>query len=307
MTFVDQTGTETDLTAVFETGQELALEQPGRLEVCPGTWFSLLVVRSSVAVVGRGTDREETILSGGDAGSVLVVEGPDAALTVEHLVLERGAARGERNAASGGGLRCTDGARAHLSDVVVRDNLAYDGGGIYAGEGCTLSVERSVLDSNTSKDDGGAIRLDNAVATLHDVVVTHSTAKDGGAVIAWQSSLSIHGGLFADNQSTDSQGGAILHYFGDLAVEGTTFRRNRSLEVGGALSSFGPARLSDVQLEGNSSGAGGAIFVYTDDGSLDCTGCRLSRNSPDDIALDIGESYDLGETTDLRCDAEGCR
>ena len=307
VSFLDEQGSLTDLTAALQSGEEVVLDQGGRLEVCPGTWFSLVTVRAPVAVVGLGATREETVLSGGDAGSVLVAEGPSASLTVERIALERGAARGERNAASGGGLRCTDGATVTLTDVVVRDNFAYDGGGLYAGEGCALTVERALLAGNTSSDDGGALRLDNAVATLRDVTVTGSRAKDGGAVIAWQSQMSIQGGLFSDNQSTDSQGGAILHYFGDLEVDGTTFRRNRSLEVGGALSSFGPARLSNVRLEGNESGSGGAVFVYTDEGSLSCTACRFARNGPDDIALDGGESYRFEDETDLICDAGGCR
>ena len=303
----DADGATTDLTAAFEAGEELVLSEDGQLDVCTGTWFSLVTVRAAVRVVGGSADPLDTILSGGESGSVLVVEGAGAALTVERVVLERGAARGERNAAAGGGLRCTDGATVSLSDAVVRDNFAYDGGGLYGGRGCTLTVERVRLDGNQSGDDGGALRLDDATATLVDVTISNSTARDGGAVLAWQSALRIQGGRFEGNTSTDSQGGAILHYSGDLSVSGTTFRDNRSLEVGGALASFGPATLVDVRFERNASTEGGAAYVYTTNGRLDCTRCSFARNQPDDVALDVGGSFDFGEDVDVVCDAGGCR
>lgn len=304
--FTDLDGMETSYTQAFTDGQETLLSTDGTLAFCTGTWFVVLSVQAEVTVLGLGEDPSQTVLSGGGWGTVVEVSGSGAAVVVENLTLDRGSARGKGNDQAGGGLRCTDGAHAQLRSVILSNNQAYDGGGLYGNQGCTVDVDGAVFRDNLSTDDGGAFRVDDSIATVRNSTFEGSAARDGGGLFAWDSDVTLDGVDFVDNHSTDSQGGAVLHYFGSLTVRESSFVDNGSLQVGGALSLFGDTTLDDVRFEGNASNDGGAIFLYTADGALTCTGCGFDDNSPDDIALDIGGSYQLGSDADFRCDGSGC-
>ncbi|MCK6505719.1 right-handed parallel beta-helix repeat-containing protein [Myxococcota bacterium] len=305
--FTASDGGITDLTAAFTTGEETTLSQDGRLEVCTGTWFVILRVEAQVEVVGLGSGPERTVLSGGDWGTVVEVAGEGARVQVENVTLDRGSARGHRNDRAGAGLRCTEGASAALSQVIVSNGQAYDGGGVYGEQGCVIEVEGAVFRDNTTTDDGGGLRVDDSTAVIRDSRFEGNQARDGGALFAWNSAVSLHEVEFQDNTATDTQGGAVLHYFGGLDITGGAFRGNDASQVGGALSLFGDTTLSGVAFEGNEADAGGAIYLYTSEATLACEACTFAGNLPDDVGLDLGSSHSFEGPASFTCDGAGCR
>jgi hypothetical protein len=290
-----------DVSGELLSGDALVLDRDGVLEVCPGTWFVQLHVTAQVQVLGF----EGTVLSGGESQTVITVVG--GALDLRHVRIERGAARGAGNAAAGGAISCSDGGHVTVTDSVLADNAAYDGGALFGKGGCHFDLIDTELMDNVADDDGGAFRLESASATLQGVTVSGSQAKDGGAAILVESALVVRDSVFRDNEATDTQGGAILAYDGSIELVDSVFSDNRANEYGGALSLFGDATLSGVQVSGNRSGRGGGVSLYVERGALSCADCAFSDNDPDDVLLQPGVGYDLEGQGDFVCDAEGCR
>ena len=289
-----------DLSQEMLGGDVVTLDTPGTLTLCPGTWFAQLVVTADVVIEGAGP--EQTVLSGGETFTPILVE--DADVTVRDLTLDRGAARSEEgNAGSGGALRCVEGGHVRMENLHLTNNTAYDGGGAYARDGCALTVDRCHFNENRSIDDGGALRVNFGEATIRDSTFTQNAARDGGALIFHESTVLIEGSTFTDNESTDTQGGALLHYFAPLTIRSSHFEGNRSLSYGGALGLFGETTLEDVSFEGNASTWGGGVVLYPPN-TLSCAGCRFTDNDPDDVQLYDGDSYTI--SGDFICTAEGC-
>ena len=68
---------------------------------------------------------------------------------------------------------------------------------------------------------------------------------------------------------------------------------------------FGDTVLEGVHFQDNASGEGGALMLYTDHGTLGCEQCSFEGNTPDDVALYGGPTYDFGSGS-FFCDASGC-
>jgi len=265
-----------------------------------------LTVEARVSVTGLGRAPGSTVLSGGEAGTIVLVRGPEAAVTVENVTLDRGAALGVGNQRAGGGLRCEDAASLTVRSAVFSNNVAYDGGALAATAGCGVDIQDASFLDNTSEDDAGAIRLDDLEATLRDVRFEGNVGRDCGALFLDDADVLIEGAYFAGNVSTDTQGGGILHYYGQLTVRDAVFEGNDANGYGAGMTLFGDADLQDVTFTNNTTTEGGAIYTWTAYGTLTCEGCGFSGNSPDDVATDIGGSYTFGADADFTCDAGGC-
>lgn len=294
-----------DYTDAFQVGEPVTLEEDGTLEFCPGTWFVLLTIEATIEIVGGSSDAAETVLSGGESGTVLLVEGES--LSLDDVTVDRGVARDEGNLGSGAGVRCDEGGTVRATNTVFSNHSAYDGAGMYGGDGCHLEVEDSIFRNNVVDDDGGAFRVDFGTASLRNVDFEDNEARDGGAMILQDSDVVIEGGAFRRNVVRDTQGGAVLHYWGTLSVTGTSFEDNEANSAGGAMALFGDTALESVSFTGNSTDSGGGLMVYTDAGTLRCTDCSFSGNSPDDVATDLGGSYTYPDVASFVCDTQGCQ
>jgi len=291
----------TDLTQIFSDGTPITLDTDGTLAFCKGTWFVRATITAQVEVLGETADN--TVLSGGEAGTVFVVEG--GSLALEHATVDRGLAREEGNAGSGAGVRCLEGGSVTARSVVFSNHVAYDGAALFGRDGCSVVIEDSVFRGNVVDDDGGAVRVDRGTAVFREVLFEDNEARDGGAMILQESEVSIEGGAFRRNVVRDTQGGAILHYWGTLSASGTVFANNDANGRGGGLALFGDTALTGVSFTGNTTTFGGGIYVYTSDGTLTCIDCAFEDNHPDDVATDIGGSYDF-DVASFTCDASGC-
>ncbi|MEY3020619.1 MAG: hypothetical protein RLZZ272_1603, partial [Actinomycetota bacterium] len=122
-----------------------------------------LVHRHAVPVVLRGVGSERSVLSGGTAHRILVVDpvGPSGAadLTLEHVELRDGRA-----------------------DEALGPSGYVDGGAVWApeGAGIVVTVRDAILADNVALEAGGAVAADAVV--LEDVAVVDNTAELGGAL-----------------------------------------------------------------------------------------------------------------------------
>lgn len=307
--FVDEDGDETDLTEALTTGEYTTLSEPGTLSVCPGTWFARLLLRADIDVVGLGTDRAETVLSGGESGTILDVGGPRQ-FTVRNLTLDRGAGLDVEHNSGGGGLYCEENGTVTIEDVTFSNGFANDGAGLYAVR-CTVELTDTVFTDNLSEDDGGALTLWESTATLRGVTFRNNTALDGGAMALFSSDVLVEDSVIADNVASYFAGG-IWQYDSTLSLRDVTLSGNlNSGSFGGGLWAYGSATLERVEFMDNAvSGTGGGLYVYFDS-EVTGTDCDFSGNSPDDIWTDDygddgGVSHAAGTGYSFECAANTC-
>lgn len=307
--FEDGTGATTDVSSVFLTGAYTTFDAPGRLLVCPRVWYARLLIRADIDILGLGESPSDTVLSGGESGTILDIAGPDVTLTVKNLTLDRGVGLDEAHNSGGGGIYCSNYGAVNVGRVWFTNNFANDGPGMYT-EDCEVSVKHSVFQDNLAEDDGGAITTWFSNTTIIDTVFQDNEGLDGGAVAMFYSSATVSDVVIKNNKSASYAGGFWL-YNGTLSMADVSFSGNTNSGAdGGALLAYGTANLDNVSFENNSGVRGGGLFVYYES-VINATHCAFGDNSPDDIyAVDYtsegGVSYEGGEDYSFSCAANVC-
>jgi predicted outer membrane repeat protein len=305
-TFVPVEGAESDLTDALLAGDYVTLDVPGELRVCPGTWWARLIVRAEVTVTGLGESPEDTVLSGGEAGTILDVAG--VSLSVSNLTLDRGAALDEAHNSGGGAVYCSAFGSVDLEDLVLSNNVANDGAALYA-EDCAVTARRVAFVDNHAEDDGGALTLWYSTATLSEATFSGNSALDGGAVATFYSELTVDTSTLSGN-SAGNFAGAVWVYEGALTMSQTSLSHNTNTGNGGGALVHGTATLDGVEFIGNSAAAGGGLFVYYG-AEITGTDCSFSDNLPDAVWAagydeNDGTSYPGGEALDFSCAENAC-
>jgi hypothetical protein len=280
VTFEAEGGGPQDLTAALTSGDYTTLEAPGRLLVCPGTWYARLLLRAEIEVVGLGAGPEETILSGGESGTILDISGEGSLVSVSNLTLDRGAGLDTDHNSGGGGVYCDEGAAVFIEDAVFTRNFANDGAALYARE-CTVDLRRVEMTGNLSEDDGGALTLWFSAGTLEDVVIEGNEALDGGGVALFYSEVAMTRVRVADNEAGNFAGG-IWVYDGAISMTDSEISGNTNAGDAGGILVYGSGAFDGVSFTDNSAPKGGGIFVYYE-AEVEGTGCDFSGNSADDI------------------------
>jgi hypothetical protein len=318
-------GSETDLTAAFGAGTYTTLDEPGNLWVCPGTWFTRVILRADIHVIGLGDDPADTILSGGESGTILDVGGPYA-YTVENVTLDRGAALDKSHNSGGGGIFCCgNGIECRIAtgksrstvvvdDVVFTNNYGDDGAALYSLE-CDVDVRNSLVTDNYSDDDGGAVNLKNSTATFDSVTFEGNYGLDGGVMAIFYGPATIQNSTFANNTGGNYAAGIWATSGSELHVSDTVFESNTNSELyetaqGGAIIAYEVATLERVRFIDNTAPKGGGLFVYYD-AVVNGIECDFSGNSSDDIwAADYsdegGVSYTAGMGYSFACADNVC-
>jgi hypothetical protein len=318
-------GSVTDLTGAFGAGTFTTLDEPGNLWVCPGTWFTRVILRADIHVIGLGDEPADTILSGGESGTILDVGGPHT-YTVENLTLDRGAGLDKSHNSGGGGIFCCgDGTACKIKtgktrgtvvvdDVVFTNNTGNDGAAFYGLE-CDFDVRNSFVADNHSDDDGGAVSLWFSTVTLDSVTFERNDGLDGGVMAMFYSSATISNSTFSNNTAGNYSAGIWAAYNSTLEISDTLFENNVNEAIytsayGGAIIAFETARLERVRFVDNSAPKGGGVFVYYD-AVVNGIECDFSGNEPDDIwAADYsdegGVSYTAGMDYSFACADNVC-
>jgi len=318
-------GSVTDLTGAFGAGTFTTLDQPGNLWVCPGTWFTRVILRADIHVIGLGAGPADTILSAGEVGTILDIGGPHA-YSVENVTLDRGAGFDVSHNSGGGGIFCCgDGTECQIpsfksrstvvvDDVVFTNNTGDDGAAFYSLE-CDFDVKDSRIADNQSDDDGGAVNLRYSTATIDAVTFEGNDGLDGGVMAMFYSSATITNSTFSNNTGGNYSAGIWASTDTSLDISDTVFENNVNearyvSAYGGAIIAQETATLDHVSFIDNSAPMGGGLFVYWD-AVVDGIDCDFSGNSPDDIwAADYsaagGVSYTAGTGYSFSCAANAC-
>jgi predicted outer membrane repeat protein len=156
------TGEWTDMTSAA-TGT-MTLDTEGSLEFCGGEWEVQLDIQGDVSIDGFNG----ATLSGGNAGSIVVITTDGASATFDGITFTDGAGSGSIGAGSGyagsgGAISCEADARIEINDSSFEGNSAELGGAI-ASEGCDIDLLEVSFSGNSATDaeaiwmDGGTLR-----------------------------------------------------------------------------------------------------------------------------------------------------
>ena len=308
VTFVRDDGVVEDYTTELTNGTYVTLKFPGELQVCPGTWFARMVLEDDVRVIGLGDTRADTILSGGEQGTVLdVTDG--STVHVENVTLDRGLATEIKHNSGGGGLYCEGNSVVTVENVTFSNGGGNDAGGLYATQ-CDVDVRDAEFWGNVVEDDGGAVSLWNTTATFQDVVFRNNLALDGGAIAMFSSTVTINDALFEDNEATNFAGGVWV-YQSSLTMSDSILSANEnpSGSAGGGLIVYGDATLSNVSFLDNIGPMGGGLFLEYDS-SVTASGCTFSDNTPDDVYVadysKAGGTAHTGVSGTFSCASSAC-
>lgn len=308
-TFIGADGATEDFTEVLLSGEYTTLDAPGRLEVCPGTWFARLLLRADIDVVGLGPDPEATILSGGESGTILDISGEGVLVNVRNLSFDRGAGLDVDHNSGGGGIYCEDFATVVGEDLRFTHNFANDGSGLYAQD-CDISLTRADFTDNVSEDDGGALTLWFSTATLNQVRAEGNEGLDGGAMAWFYSDVVAQDLAIIDNSAGNFAGGVWV-YDSTIELHGGEVRGNETpSSQGGGLLIHGTATLDGLTVADNLAEEGGGIFVYYF-ATVHASGLDFAGNSPEavwvaDFSEAGGVALDLSDDAAFECADNAC-
>ena len=180
------------------------------------------------------------------------------------------------NIGRGGGL-CVFYGSLTVSDSTFHQNQAMglhspaSGGGIFVWDGA-LSVTNSRFEQNSADKDGGAIYQNSGDSfTVSESTFLNNSAQFGGGIYNLNTSLSVVGGEFTENEATgdsESAGGGIYHqynYYGlGLSITQSEFTRNQADYSGGGVYVTGGEMIiqgSDFS-ENSAQSYGGGVGIY---------------------------------------------
>ena len=260
-----------------------------------------------LSMVGGRISQNEVLTSFGFGAGLNFVQG--SSLRLENVIIEDNTALDAGG--DGGGVFCSSvngdveiiGGRIHNNRV-----LASGAGGLH----CSSSSGRVHLDGveisgnqiiNTGTG-AGAVFTSNEVLVENSVFSGNRLEGDGtgGGIFSSATTLKILGSTFSDNFS-GGFGGALVKNTGTLEITNSTFSNNQANGNGGALNLAADVSLNNVtladnkaDLDGNSSGAGGGLFI--DSGTVTLRNSILFQNadgegSPDCLGALNSEGYNL--------------
>ena len=271
----------------------MLIEEPGRLDVCPGIWEATFRVRAELELEGKGSSPDAVVFDGtGLQGVVIARTESGADVSLRNVTLTQGqgvgAVLGEFTA--GGGIECVGDRTLTLEDVMLVDNQADVGAGLFV-DGCTVEGSHVVVHGNQADHYGGGLAVLSGSVHIEDAEV-HDNVADFGAGLAIvdldQSSPLVvldTSSVYANAARMEGDG-AVLEG-GELACESGSFLRNQASQGGGVLVAQG-GLLSSDSCDWGAAGT-------SDD------------NDPSDVRVlfEDYESYGASET--FTCDEEGCQ
>ncbi len=206
------------------------------------------------------------------------------------------------NSADGTGGGMYNRGMATISDCTIGGNSAIEGGGVLSEGSVTLTDCN--LTGNTAHNGGGL--SNRGIATLDGGSITGNSAWQGGGIYNGVQSdvvLTVTGGTITENSAFN--GGALAdqpsttaNLFG-CTISGNSAVAGGSSALGGGLSVFGTANLTDCNVDNNvSAGDGGGLFIS---GTATITDSTIDGNS----AYSGGGLVDNGMATLVGCTIEG--
>lgn len=206
--------------------------------------------------------------------------------------------------AGGGVAVSSSNLNMRITSCIFTGNKAKYGGALSVKNDTWTTIEYSRFESNSATEGGGALDIYKSAPYIEQIIVEGNTAENGGGMNLYQSYGNLYNVSFMDNVAVDYGGGVTmtssshpafynLYCYGNSAsyggamalgtgtypsVENGLFDHNYASVNGGGLNtvSADPV-LSHMVISGNSSPAGGGVYVYG--GSLTMTASSISYNT----------------------------
>ncbi|MCL2115107.1 MAG: hypothetical protein FWH29_02675, partial [Methanobrevibacter sp.] len=210
-----------------------------------------------------------------------------------------------RGLATDGGAIYSSGS-LNVYNSKFENNNGTDGGAIY-NNNSNLSVSDSSFTNNTvfsstGNSQGGAIYTNYGSVSIANSIFSYNLAHssgifgDGGAIFNNNSNVIVSDSNFVNN--TANYGGAINNVIDDnnvfissLTVSNSNFINNTGFRQGGAIQSYGSARVTGSSFINSSSDFGGAIISY---GDFNVSSSNFFNNTANYFG---GAIYSLGNAT----------
>ena len=252
--------------------------------VSPGTYVEIINYLGKAITVQSESGADNTILDGGQNGSVVLFDSEETLESVLDGFTIRNGNGTYYDGYYGGGIYC-DGASPTITNCVVAGNSANygKGGGIYC-DGASPTITSCVVVSN-SANYGGGIYCYYASPTITNCTISDNTSGWGGGGIycIFSSSPTITNCTISGNM-TDNYGGGGLHCSNSSpTISNCTISENTVDGSGGGLSckdSSSPT-ITDCTISGNTAGGGGGGFSCSDYSSSTIMNCTISENTAD--------------------------
>lgn len=236
-----------------------AVDAGSRITIKPGTYVENVYVDKELEFYGDDSDPSVTVVDGGAAGPVFVVEGTvGSEVEFTRLTITNGQSE------KGGGIKSRH-STVKVVECILLDNLATSrGGGIFSKNG-SLTVSKSTLESNQA--DG-------------------LTDASGGGIFVRNGDARIEHSLLLENAAGDGGGGGLGNRGGEVTLDNTTVTANYSVAgTGGGIDNRvgGDLRVTFSTVFGNAAvdGTGGGIHNAADS-TAEIENTILARNSAND-------------------------
>ena len=209
--------------------------------VAPGTYVENLYILGKRITLRSEKGAATTVIDGNRSGSVVILSGGEADLTVlEGFTIRNGTGtdRGpdlgtcgggvfcsavsptildcriiENRADMGGGIGCVQEATPTIAGTTIADNqAAFHGGGIYADFLTTLAIMSCTISNNDGHYFGGGFYLYGASVSAANCIVVGNLADNGGGFYTgYHTSLKVTFGTISENSAIgiDGTGGGV--------------------------------------------------------------------------------------------------
>ncbi len=238
----------------------------------------------NLTIIGAGT--ENTIIDGGESGTVITVDGVDNS-RLEGFTITNG------DAPMGGGMNIGEVGELIVEDCVFEWNYASQGGGgvNYGFSGDSPTFINCHFLNNEAGCSGGGMRA-NGHATLIDCVFDGNSANDwgGGLKTGCEGDLDVSNCTFTNNDARWGGGIAVDGACALANVTGCVFINNfASLTGGGVYAGYNPdcglaTITSNVFWNNEADGLGGGFYASTEAIVTNCTFVENYANGTGSIA-----------------------
>ena len=103
------------------------------VNVYPGTYVEDFGISQDRSVIGMGTSPDQVVVKGTTGSPTVQVTGGALAFIENLTIAEGGSSKDD-----GGGIKISSGAQLHLTDAIIRDNMARNGGAIHVSNNSSL-------------------------------------------------------------------------------------------------------------------------------------------------------------------------
>jgi len=255
-----------------------------------------IVVGSMTLTTGDTSHISQTIIDGGQSGSVVsFAANEDTNTVLTGFSLTNGSGT-EVFVLKGGGIYCRD-SNPRLSHLIIRNNSALVGGGIYA-RNSAVEISNSIIRDNVAADEGGGLYAgDIQISITESIFASNEAITTGGGLYFEGVSSGVLDNVRITNNHSDTGGGMRLNSAGtNLQITKCLIDSNYSTENGagiyvspGSLSFFNSTLVDNIITGGGSVGG-----IYHASGNLEVQNSILWRNDGESLAgtatVDLGYS-----------------